>query len=293
MIKKIILSLLLSCSIASLHSMQEAAFSDLPQDIIHSIFLKLAEEQSFEISLKNMVPFAATNKDIYTLFSTDKKLITDIINNLKNPDLQVGAYKTIALELNTQAALATLKEYINTGDAKVTNDLQQLLAEIPCCATPNIQLAKKLLACGVQGNGDTLVNTIAHNRVEFFHLYLSYSTEVDTRSSWDDRTPLMQAALDNKTKIASILIQRKADINARNSQGNTALIWAAKCAAVKIVDLLLQAGANPFAQNNANKKALEFIPEECDVYYSKAKREKTKELLEQAEQVYETSLKDH
>jgi Ankyrin repeats (many copies) len=303
MIKKIILSLLLSCSIASLHSMQELTFSDLPQDIIGSLFLELAEKESFKISLKNMAPFAATNKDIYKLFSTDKKLITDIINNLKNPLLQIEAYKKIALELNTQAALATLKGCIDTNNPSYIIHLlrSMLMMTMPYATIPyNIILAKKLLSVGVRATDDGLVSAIRHNKLDYFTLFLAYKTDInepltlryEDRINESKKTLLIQAASYNQLEMVAILIQNKADVNVQDSGGDTALICAARNSAkLEIIKMLLKAGANPLTKNLEHKTALKSTPQKRELNYKKIESDKIRKLLERVEKVYKITKK--
>ena len=60
-----------------------------------------------------------------------------------------------------------------------------------------------------------------------------------------DRTPLMYAAGKGNIQTARALIEMGADINARNSTGDTALRMAASDGTLEVAKLLLEAGANP------------------------------------------------
>lgn len=61
-----------------------------------------------------------------------------------------------------------------------------------------------------------------------------------------DRTPLMHAAARGNLATARSLLQMGADVNARNSTGDTALRVAASDGTLEVARLLLQAGGDPF-----------------------------------------------
>jgi hypothetical protein len=62
-----------------------------------------------------------------------------------------------------------------------------------------------------------------------------------------NETPLMKATLTNSPKLIMILLDNKADIEATNNRGDTALLLAAAhpTITVKTVEILLSQGANP------------------------------------------------
>ena len=74
---------------------------------------------------------------------------------------------------------------------------------------------------------------------------------------WQDgQNALMQATTNGFDEMVSLLIKRGADVNAQNSGGGTALIWAAKLAAKKILSILLEGGANVDTRDRQGKTAL-------------------------------------
>lgn len=69
----------------------------------------------------------------------------------------------------------------------------------------------------------------------------------------DDQTPIMVLARTNNTDAAEVLLEGGADVNAVEKwRGQTALMWAAAQKQPAMVELLLQAGANPDAQSLPN-----------------------------------------
>src|SRR3954470_7926441 len=60
-----------------------------------------------------------------------------------------------------------------------------------------------------------------------------------------DRTPLMHAAAKGNTATAKALLEMGAEVNARNSFGDTALRVAASDGTPEVARLLLEAGGDP------------------------------------------------
>jgi len=60
-----------------------------------------------------------------------------------------------------------------------------------------------------------------------------------------DRTPLMYAAAKGNTQTATALLELGADVNARNSTGDSALRVAASDGTLEVAKLLLEAGGDP------------------------------------------------
>jgi quinoprotein dehydrogenase-associated probable ABC transporter substrate-binding protein len=69
-------------------------------------------------------------------------------------------------------------------------------------------------------------------------------------------TPLMLASANDAQDVARALIQKGADVNARNSGGVTALMMAAANGRVDMINLLVKAGANLKAQTDRGDTAL-------------------------------------
>src|SRR5437868_4280711 len=63
-------------------------------------------------------------------------------------------------------------------------------------------------------------------------------------------SPLAEAARDQDQKAVRALVSQRADVNARSSDGSTALLWVAHWNDADTADLLLRAGADANAAND-------------------------------------------
>jgi len=63
-------------------------------------------------------------------------------------------------------------------------------------------------------------------------------------------SPLLEAAKNQDSKAVRSLLNRKVDVNARSSDGSTALLWLAHANEVDTAELLLKAGADANAAND-------------------------------------------
>lgn len=93
--------------------------------------------------------------------------------------------------------------------------------------------------------------------------YFKEIDNVDVRDALN-RTALIIAAgtrmIDNY-KVVDYLLRKKADVNAKDNAGNTALMEAAKGGNPKVVALLLEKGADPKAENMYSNTALSMARE--------------------------------
>jgi ankyrin repeat protein len=74
--------------------------------------------------------------------------------------------------------------------------------------------------------------------------FVAQGVGVDDHNPQDGSTPLMLAAAKDSTEVARFLIERGADLNARDLQGNTALHEAAYTDSEGVVKLLIGKGAD-------------------------------------------------
>jgi len=89
-------------------------------------------------------------------------------------------------------------------------------------------------------------------------LLLASKADVNAKDSNGD-TPLLYAAGEEHKDVAELLLANKADVNARNSNGWTPLHEAAMDGQKDMVELLLAHGADINARNNRGETALHMV----------------------------------
>src|SRR5205823_1253148 len=75
----------------------------------------------------------------------------------------------------------------------------------------------------------------------------------------EGKTALHWAAKQGYEKIVQLLIAEGANIDAQDDEGKTALHWAAKQGYEKIVQLLITVGANVMLKSNDRRRAIHWV----------------------------------
>jgi len=93
--------------------------------------------------------------------------------------------------------------------------------------------------------------------IEAVKQHLASGTDVNAKSDGDRFTPLHYAAVNGHEKIAELLIDNNADVNAQGNWGTTPLHRAAYDGLKEIVELLITKGADVNAKNGGGKTPLD------------------------------------
>ena len=98
------------------------------------------------------------------------------------------------------------------------------------------------------------------------HLY-RYINELEKEHGW---TPLIVAAYYNSFEVVKFLVEHGADINTRNYNGTTVIMYAKNgsmsTGGFKTIDYLLKNGADPNIRDYMNKNLFDYIDESMPVY---------------------------
>ncbi len=98
------------------------------------------------------------------------------------------------------------------------------------------------------------------------HLY-KYINEMEKEHGW---TPLIVAAYYNSFDIVRFLVEHGADINTRNYNGTTVIMYAKNgsmsTGGFKTIDYLLENGADPNIKDYSNRNLFDYIGKEMPVY---------------------------
>ena len=138
--------------------------------------------------------------------------------------------------------LAAVNAELTRGTDVNTLDKHGRRALVLAAGSGHIQVVKALLQAGAELDGSQIGGSEA----------------LSGERGW---MPLMAAARSGQTEIASLLLKTGANVNARNAQGETALMQAISSGSVATVRLLLEHGADPKA-HTGNQSVWEWAKEE-------------------------------
>ncbi|MGB3760390.1 MAG: ankyrin repeat domain-containing protein [Rivularia sp. (in: cyanobacteria)] len=127
-----------------------------------------------------------------------------------------------------------------------------------------LEIVKAFVAVGADVNylwtcGSGLHYAMQHNRLEIIEFFLANGADVNILEPEEDGkkwTPLMEAARTASSEIARILIDKGADVNAKDIEGKTPLIIAAEFGNAEVAGELILAGADIDAKDNKGHSAL-------------------------------------
>ncbi len=131
------------------------------------------------------------------------------------------------------------------------------------------ELAALLLEHGASITGSEqqlspLLAAVTQDDEQMAAFLIDRGAPVDERMDSVGETALMEAAMSGLPAAARLLVERGADVNARNGEGLTPLMFAVGAAdrgTTEIVEILLAAGADPHAEDASGTSALKLARE--------------------------------
>ena len=108
---------------------------------------------------------------------------------------------------------------------------------------------RSILDYGAAANGEILLNAMERQRFNFARQFIEMGVDVNysyplARRYADGMTPLLHAARWNNFELVSLLLEKGANLNARNNEGETALSLAQANGNTQISNLLIEKGAS-------------------------------------------------
>ncbi|HEC43461.1 MAG TPA: ankyrin repeat domain-containing protein [Bacteroides sp.] len=95
--------------------------------------------------------------------------------------------------------------------------------------------------------------------VEAIQEHIEAGTNLNTKEAAVGSSPLITAAVFNRTEVARALIEAGADVNFQNNEGSSALHSAAFLCRKEIVEMLLEKDADKTLRNNYGSTAYESV----------------------------------
>ena len=140
---------------------------------------------------------------------------------------------------------------------------------ILACRVNNIPIVKTLIKNCANitkrtSKGHSLLEEICENRapnITIASFVIDSGFDINIPTSTKNTTFLMHAINNKHTELAKLLIERGANVNAEDDDGNTALIFATNKGYEDIVDILLQNNANPLIKNKSGLTAIDIAEE--------------------------------
>ena len=97
------------------------------------------------------------------------------------------------------------------------------------------------------------------NRIAIAKLLIERGADVEAKDNDGGRTPLHFAANWNRIETAKLLIERGADVEAKDKWGQTPLHFASSWNHIEIAELLLDRGADVEAKDDRGKTPLDVV----------------------------------
>jgi ankyrin repeat protein len=205
--------------------------------------------------------------------------------------LELGAVvePDFALHISTSPLMAAVNaDYFEAVDFLIRHDAdvnrEHSLKRVPihqASGAKNPRMLERLIQAGADVNQkDEFGNTPLHFAVgsrlpENIRLLLSHGADVNSKEN-DGDTPLISAVNNFMADPATVqaVLAGRPDINAVNSQGQSALIAAARDAGnPEIIAILLNAGANAKLEDNTGRTALDWFDQNRRISQSPVRKE--------------------
>ena len=108
---------------------------------------------------------------------------------------------------------------------------------------------------GIPYSTDSFLNEAGVGNKERIELFIKAGMNVNAKDN-DGNTALMRASADDNFEVVTLLIEKGADVNANDNDGYTVLMFASSKGNLELATLLIKKGADVNASNNAGETPL-------------------------------------
>jgi ankyrin repeat protein len=196
----------------------------------------------------------------------------EIVKELLDADAKVndtGKNKITPLEIATSHGFWKIAELLIMADADINqadaNGTTPLAAAI---AADNTDIAKLLIEHTADINKGTtppIIQAVMKRNADMVQLLINANATVDARDS-DGFTALLRACESRNTAMIALLANAKANLNILNPKtGNTAFLDAFLVNDLDVISALINAGANMGTSNTSGKTILDLVKDKKDL----------------------------
>ena len=202
------------------------------------------------------------NKDGNTalMFAVSKKCVTQYPNSYAKIKIQTSQGNMGLLSAVARNQRGIVRALLESGANVFMQNNDGNTALIFAVSANQIELANILLDYNANYANSIGVNTInnaGYKASDYARKYFKNLTDINAQDS-NGNTALILAVIHNQIELVKFLIKVGANIDKQNNDGNTALMFAASGNQSKIVNLLLNYNADVNIKNNKGYKALSY-----------------------------------